>query len=166
MKSTVLILLAVVLGPAGAVAFDLPSVPCRESNTPSGSVTWALTPESARKVRSVSCVRAGTRLTVRGRVQGRGGEYDGLDLSISGRNFRSGSVRSTVPTLNSDGTFQYTFTSPRHRGPTGDPSPQGIEVTVIDPSLGIDLPNTPLNQFCAMRKRPDRNVQFRACLQR
>jgi hypothetical protein len=149
-----------------AFAFDLPRFQCNQSNTPEGTLTYALTPESERIVRSRRCVRAGTKLTVVGKILNRTSNFENLDLQISLENYRSGEMRSTVPTISSDGTFQFELTTPKHTGPTGNRSPQRVGASVIDPELAVDIPNFLLDGYCEMARRASRNVSFRACVQR
>jgi hypothetical protein len=138
---------------------------CTRASTPEGLLTYRLTPESAKLVSSRRCVRAGTKLTVVGRITGRTASYGSLDVSVSPVNFRSGIYYYSEPTINSDGTFRYDFITPKHTGPTGRPL-QSIGFSVTDHSLAIDIPGSDQFGICEMRKRPSRNVSFRACIQR
>jgi hypothetical protein len=149
-----------------AFAFDVPKFKCNRSNIPEGRVTYRLSSESERIVKSRSCVRAGTKLTVEGKVLNRSNDFQNLDLQFLFVNYKSGEYRSSVPTINSDGTFRFVITTPKHLGPTGDPSPQRVGVSVTDPQLAVDIPNFPYDGLCEMRERPSRNVSFRACVQR
>jgi hypothetical protein len=149
-----------------AFAFDFPKFQCNRSNIPEGRVSYRLSSESERIVKSQKCVRAGTRLTVEGKVSNRSDGFENLDLQFLFVNYNSGEYRSSVPTINPDGTFRFVVTTPKHRGPTGDPSPQRVGVNVTDPELAVDIPNFPYDGLCAMRERPSRNVSFRACVQR
>ena len=149
-----------------AVAFDVPRFKCNQSNIPKGIVSYRLSSESERIVKSRSCVRAGTKLTVEGKVLNRSNDFQNLDLQFQFVNYKSVEYRSTVPTINSDGTFRFVITTPRHIGPTGDPSPQRVGAIVTDPQLAVDIPNFPYDGLCEMRERSSRNVSFRACVQR
>lgn len=151
---------------SSAYAFDLPRFKCNKSNTPEGIVTYSLSPESERIVRARRCVRAGTKLTVVGKIINRSTNFENLDLQIFLENYRSGEYRSTVPTINSDGSFRFELTTPKHTGPTGNPSPQRVGTSVTDPQLAVDIPNFPLDGYCEMSERASRNVSFRACVQR
>jgi hypothetical protein len=149
-----------------AFAFDVPTFKCNRSNIPKGIVSYRLSSESEKIVRSRRCVRAGTKLTVEGKVLNRSNDFQNLDLQFLFVNYKSGEYRSTVPTINSDGTFRFVVTTPKHLGPTGDPSPQRVGVSVTDPRLAVDIPNFPYDGLCEMLERPSRNVSFRACVQR
>ncbi len=149
-----------------ALAFDLPRFKCNQSNIPKGVVSYRLSSESERIVKSRSCVRAGTKLTVEGKILNRSNDFQNLDLQFLLVNYKSGEYRSTVPTINSDGTFRFVLTTPRHLGPTGDPSPQRVGVSVTDPQLAVDIPNFPYDGLCEMVECASRNISFRACVQR
>ncbi len=149
-----------------AFAFDVPRFKCNQSDIPKGTVSYRLSSESERIVKSRSCVRAGTKLTVEGKVLNRSNDFQNLDLQFQFVNYKSGEYRSTVPTINSDGTFRFVITTPRHLGPTGDPSPQRVGAIVTDPQLAVDIPNFPYDGLCHMRERSSQNVSFRACVQR
>ncbi len=149
-----------------AFAFDVPRFKCNQSDIPKGTVSYRLSSESERIVKSRSCVRTGTKLTVEGKVLNRSNDFQNLDLQFQFVNYKSGEYRSTVPTINSDGTFRFVITTPRHLGPTGDPSPQRVGAIVTDPQLAVDIPNFPYDGLCHMRERSSQNVSFRACVQR
>ena len=149
-----------------AFAFDVPRFTCNRSNIPQGIVSYRLSSESERIVKSRRCVRAGTKLTVEGKVSNRSNGFEDLDLQFLFVNYKSGAYRSSVPTINPDGTFRFVITTPKHIGPTGDPSPQRVGVTVTDPQLAVVIPNFPFYGLCEMSERPSRNVSFRACVQR
>jgi hypothetical protein len=148
-----------------AFAFDLPRFKCNKSNTPEGILTYALSPESARVVKSTRCVPAGTKLTVEGKILN-SPRPKNLDLQILFMNYRSGEYISTVPTINSDGSFRFELITPKHTGPTGNRSPQGVGASVTDPELAVDIPNFPFDGYCEMPERAARNVSFRACVQK
>ena len=166
MKKIFICLFAVMSISNSAFAFDLPRFKCNQSNIPEGIVSYRLSSKSERIVKSRSCIRAGTKLTVEGKILNRSSDFQNLDLQIIPVNYRSGEYRSTVPTINSDGTFRFVLTTPRHLGPTGDSSPQRVGVSVTDPQLAVDIPNFPFDGLCEMLERASRNVSFRACVQR